>query len=142
MVRSSHGMPMIRHKKIKKTKAGEGSDSEQPEAVDGRSKRRWHPGTVALRDINYYQKKYHGPVLKKAPVKRLIREIGDDYKANMRWTTQALLAVHTAAEAYTTEILEKANTLSCDMGSKGLTIKALLALHRAQVSNGGIAKWR
>jgi len=138
---------MIRaHKKVKKPKAAaEGSDNEGEEAqegAEGRASRRWRPGTVAVRDIRYYQQKYHGHVLKKAPMKRLIREIGDDFKANIRWTTQALAAVHTAAEAYTTEILEKANTLSCDMGKKGLTIRAMLTLHRAQVRNGGIAKWR
>ena len=83
-------------------------------------KRRWRPGTVALREIRNYQKTTD-LLIPKAPFDRLVREAMQDlynnrtgrfYRFNLKavpptgWTAQALLAIQAAAEAYLVNMME------------------------------------
>ena len=71
-------------------------------------KHRWHPGTVALREIRRYQKSTE-PLIRRAPFRRLINEIlGEDMKST-RFQASAIDAIKEAAEAYLTNILQDSN---------------------------------
>nr|CAB3461127.1 unnamed protein product [Digitaria exilis] len=59
-------------------------------------KRRWRPGTVALREIRKLQKSIK-LAIPFAPFIRLVREISTDYSTEVtRWTPEALLAIQEA----------------------------------------------
>merc|ERR1711903_413095 len=62
---------------------------------------RYRPGTVALREIRKYQKSTE-LLIRKLPFQRLVREIAQDYKADLRFQSSAVLALQEASEAYLT----------------------------------------
>jgi histone H3 len=57
-----------------------------------RKPHRYRPGTVALREIRRYQKSTEN-LIKKAPFQRLVREIAQDFKADLRFQGGAVLAL-------------------------------------------------
>jgi histone H3 len=69
---------------------------------------RYRPGTVALREIRKYQKSTD-MLIRKLPFMRCVREIGQEFKADLRWQNTALACLQEAAEAYLTGVLEDAN---------------------------------
>ena len=73
-----------------------------------KAKRRFRPGTVALREIKKYQKATNF-MLAKAPFQRFIRAICDGIDGQLRFQSQALLALQEAAESYLTGLFEDAN---------------------------------
>merc|ERR1711881_568514 len=50
---------------------------------------RYRPGTVALREIRKYQKSTD-LLIRKAPFQRLVREIAQDFKTDVRFQSSAL----------------------------------------------------
>ena len=66
---------------------------------------RYRPGTVALREIRRYQKSVE-LLIPKLPFQRLVREIAQDFKPDLRFQASALLALQEAAEAYLTGLFE------------------------------------
>jgi histone H3 len=60
-------------------------------------KHRYRPGTVALREIRRFQKTTD-LLVKKMPFQRLVREIAQDFKSDLRFQTAALMALQEAAE--------------------------------------------
>merc|ERR1719265_301 len=70
-------------------------------------KRRFKPGTVALREIRKIQKG-SGLLLQKAPFQRLVRSDLGPLKQTCRFKRSALAAVQEAAEAYAVSTLEGA----------------------------------
>ena len=88
--------------------------------AEGQKKaRRYRPGTVALREIRRYQKSTD-LLLKKAPFQRLVREISQDYKADLRFQSSAVLALQEASEAYLVGLFEDTNL--CAIHAKRVTI--------------------
>ena len=69
---------------------------------------RYRPGTVALREIRKYQKSTE-VLIRKLPFSRLVREIGQDIKTDLRFQSSALGALQEAAEAYLVTIFEDSN---------------------------------
>jgi histone H3 len=53
---------------------------------------RWRPGTVALREIRKYQKSTE-LLIRKLPFQRLIREIAQDFKTDLRFAGTALMVL-------------------------------------------------
>lgn len=80
---------------------------------------RWRPGTVALREIRQYQKSTE-TLIKKLPFQRLVREIAQDYKRDLRFQSSALDALQQASEAYLVGLFEDTNL--CAIHSKRVTI--------------------
>jgi histone H3 len=80
---------------------------------------RYRPGTVALREIRRYQKSTD-LLIHKLPFQRLVREIAQDYKTDLRMQAGALMAIQEAAEAYLISILEDSNL--CAIHAKRVTI--------------------
>ena len=82
-------------------------------------KRRFRPGTVALREIKRYQKQTTN-LLPRAPFHRLVRYICHDIDGDLRFQAQALMALQEAAEAYLTGVFEDANL--CALHAKRMTL--------------------
>ncbi|PNH11520.1 histone H3 [Tetrabaena socialis] len=72
---------------------------------------RYRPGTVALREIRKYQKSTE-LLIRKLPFQRLVREIAQDFKTDLRFQSQAVLALQEAAEAYLVGLFEDTNLTS------------------------------
>ncbi len=70
--------------------------------------RRFRPGTVALREIKRYQRQTT-LLLAKAPFQRFIRAICEGIDAQLRFQSQALIALQEAAESYLTGLFEDSN---------------------------------
>lgn len=78
------------------------------------SKRRYKPGTVALREIRYYQKT-SDLLIRKLPFARLVKEVAQDFISlefadgvGLRWQSHAILALQEAAEAFLVHLFEDA----------------------------------
>ena len=80
---------------------------------------RFHPGTVAIREIRRYQKSTD-LLLRKLPFQRLAREVAQDCKDDVRFQASALIALQEAAEAYLVGLFEDANL--CALHAQRTTI--------------------
>ena len=69
---------------------------------------RYRPGTIALREIRKYQKSTD-LLLRKSAFQRLVREVAQEYKADLRFQSDALWALQEAAEAYLVSLFEDTN---------------------------------
>mmetsp|Transcript_40140 Transcript_40140/g.75108 ORF Transcript_40140/g.75108 Transcript_40140/m.75108 type:complete len:145 (-) Transcript_40140:117-551(-) len=86
---------------------------------EGQKKHRYRPGTLALREIRKYQKSTE-LLIRKLPFQRLIREIAQDINTDVRFQSQAVLALQEAAEAYLVGLFEDTNL--CAIHAKRVTI--------------------
>merc|ERR1739838_163453 len=80
---------------------------------------RFRPGTVALREIRKYQKSTD-LLIRKLPFQRLVREIATEQKGDLRFQSNAVLALQEAAEAYLVGMFEDTNL--CAIHAKRVTI--------------------
>jgi histone H3 len=80
---------------------------------------RFRPGTVALREIRRYQKSTE-LLIRKLPFQRLVREIAQDFKTDLRFQASAVMALQEAAEAYLVGLFEDSNL--CAIHAKRVTI--------------------
>ncbi|KAF8682775.1 protein heterodimerization [Rhizoctonia solani] len=80
-----------------------------PQTTGGVKKpHRFRPGTVALREIRRYQKSTE-LLIRKLPFQRLVREIAQDFKTDLRFQSSAVLALQEASEAYLVSLFEDTN---------------------------------
>ena len=82
--------------------------------------RRYRPGTVALREIRRFQKSTE-LLIRKLPFQRLVREIAQDFKTDLRFQSAAVGALQEAAEAYLVGLFADANL--CAIHAKRVTIQ-------------------
>ena len=80
---------------------------------------RYRPGTVALREIRRYQKSTK-LLIRKLPFQRLVRELAQDCKVDLRFQSTAMLALQEACEAYLVGLFEDTNL--CAIHAKRVTI--------------------
>jgi len=80
---------------------------------------RYLPGTVALREIRRYQKSTK-LLIRKLPFQRLVREIAQDFKTDLRFQSFAFMALQEASEAYLVGLFEDTNW--CVIHAKRVTI--------------------
>jgi len=80
---------------------------------------RYRPGTVALREIRRYQKSTD-LLIRKLPFQRLVREIAQNFKNDLRFQGSAILALQEASEAYLVSLFEDTNL--CAIHAKRVTI--------------------
>jgi histone H3 len=81
--------------------------------------RRYRPGSVALREIRRYQKSTD-LLIPKRPFQRVVREIAQGFKTDLRFQSSAVLALQEASEAYLVTLFEDANL--CAIHAKRITI--------------------
>ncbi|KAI9140325.1 histone-fold-containing protein [Paraphysoderma sedebokerense] len=115
------GALFIGKKAVLKT-AGASPDVTSPK------KKRYRPGTVALREIRQYQKST-SLLIRKLPFARLVREIAQEFlgsdeflgsNTGLRWQSSAMLALQEAAEAYLVHLFEDSNL--CAIHAKRVTL--------------------
>ena len=99
-------------------------------------KRRWRPGTAALREIRKFQKSAD-LIIPKAPFSRLVREILQDLQSGHhhkffsrnqarnvgRWSSQALLALQEATKSYLIDLMSDGQLLA--INARRITIKTI-----------------
>lgn len=69
---------------------------------------RYKPGTVALREIRRFQKSTE-LLIRKLPFQRLVREIAQDFKTDLRFQSSAIGALQESVEAYLVSLFEDTN---------------------------------
>ena len=79
-----------------------------PSAGGVKKPHRYRPGTVALREIRHYQKSTE-LLICKLPFQRLVREIAQDFKTDLRFQSAATGALQEASEAHLVDLFEDSN---------------------------------
>ena len=82
-------------------------------------------GIVALREIRRYQKSTE-LLIRRMPFQRLVREIAQDFKTDLRFQSSAVLALQEASEAYLVGLFEDTNL--CAIHAKRVTIMPKVTL--------------
>ncbi|PSS18707.1 hypothetical protein M430DRAFT_140190 [Amorphotheca resinae ATCC 22711] len=105
-----------------------------------RKKRRYKPGTVALKEIRKFQSSTD-LLLLKLPFSRLVREIALTLRPvgeGMRWQSQAIQALQEASEAFLVHLFEDTNL--CAIHAKRVTImqKDIQLARRIRGAWGGL----
>ena len=97
---------------------------------------RYRPGTVALREIRQYQKTTE-LLIRRLPFQRLVREVAQDFKPDLKFQSVALQALQEAAEAYLVSLFEDTNL--CAIHAKRVTIMAkdMQLARRLRGASGG-----
>ena len=80
---------------------------------------RFRPGVMALREIRHYQKS-SALLIRKLPFQRLVREITQDFKTDLRFQSAAILCLQEAAETYLVGLFEDTNL--CAIRARRVTI--------------------
>merc|ERR1712129_570707 len=107
--------------KSKSKKSSKRAKGEGPDIFDSPSKqkRRYRPGTKALREIRKYQQSTE-LLLRKLPFSRLVKEIATKYKRDLRFQASALMALQCATEAHLVSLFEDSNL--CCLHAKRVTV--------------------
>lgn len=94
--------------------------ANKPSPIE-KKKRKWKPGTVALREIRRYQRQTEA-IVPRAAFGRVVRDIAGEYAAKgaIRFQADSLDALQNAAEDYLVDIYKKAQTFA--LHSKRVTI--------------------
>nr|ADF58428.1 histone H3 [Oryza sativa Indica Group] len=103
----------------RKQKATKAARKSAPATGGVKKPHRFRPGTVALREIRKYQKSIKA-AHPQAPFQRLVREIAQDFKTDLRFQSSAVAALQEAAEAYLGGLFEDRNL--CAIHAKRVTI--------------------
>ena len=103
----------------RKQVASKSSSKRNIPVVDSKKIHRFRPGTVALREIRKYQKSTE-LLIRKLPFQRLVRELAQDFRNDLRFQSSAVLALQEASEAYLVGLFEDTNL--CAIHAKRVTI--------------------
>ena len=80
----------------------------------------FRPGTKALQEIRRYQKSTD-LLISKLPFQRLVKEIGQNYKQDLRFQSSAIMFLQEASEAYLVGLFEDMNL--CAIHAGRVTVK-------------------
>ena len=89
----------------RKQLATKAARKSQPATGGVKKPHRFRPGTVALREIRRFQKSTD-LLIRRLPFQRLVREIAQEFKSDLRFQTSAVQAIQEAAEAYLVGLFE------------------------------------
>ena len=81
-----------------------------------------HYALVALREIRRFQKSVD-LLIPLLPFQRLIREIAQDFKTDLRFQSGAILALQEAAEAFLVQLFESVNLCAIHRGRQTIAPK-------------------
>ena len=80
---------------------------------------RYRAGTLALQDIRHFQKT-SALLIRKLPFQRLVREIAQDFKTDLRFQSVAILCLQEVVEAYLVRLFDDVNL--CAIHARRVTI--------------------
>ncbi|XP_025152195.1 uncharacterized protein LOC102395477 [Bubalus bubalis] len=133
---SDHSLVMARTKQTARKSTGGKAPRKQlatkaarksaPATGGVKKPHRYRPGTVALREIRRYQKSTE-LLIRKLPFQRLVREIAQDFKTDLRFQSSAVMALQEACEAYLVGLFEDTNLVisAATMSGRGKGGKGL-----------------
>lgn len=111
--------------------------AEQKSSADGdevkkvRKPVRFKPGTQAMRDIKYLQRKYHGHLIPKSVIGRLVREtVG----TNFYLSRTALHIIHSEIEELAVEMFNKAGHIAYSHNKFTVLPKHLKLVFQSQMN--------
>jgi len=107
--------------KLPKKQAPQHKSSQKTASLtsDVKKVHRFKPGTVALREIRKFQKSTD-LLIRKLPFQRLVRELAQDFRNDLRFQSSAVLALQESSEAYLVNLFEDTNL--CAIHAKRVTI--------------------
>ncbi|QDS71599.1 histone H3.1 [Venturia effusa] len=105
----------------RKALASKAARKSAPSTGGVKKPHRYKPGTVALREIRRYQKSTE-LLIRKLPFQRLVREIAQDFKSDLRFQSSAIGALQESVEAYLVSLFEDTNL--CAIHAKRVTIQS------------------
>ena len=102
-------------------KKGKGKKTTEPTPEDIKKTKafRFHPGTVALREIKKYQKSCK-PLTARLPFERRVRKALSELDPEMRLKSVTIEAMREATEAYLVDLLQDSNL--CAIHAKRSTV--------------------
>jgi len=109
----------------RKALASKAARKSHPSTGGVKKPHRYKPGTVALREIRRYQKSTE-LLIRKLPFQRLVREIAQDFKSDLRFQSSAIGALQESVEAYLVSLFEDTNL--CAIHAKRVTIRKFFFL--------------
>ncbi|KAK0623456.1 histone H3-like centromeric protein cse-4 [Immersiella caudata] len=119
---SAAGRPSTAGPSGRKSGVARRSDVQPGDPIPRGKKRRYRPGTLALKEIRRYQNNTD-LLMAKLPFARLVREIALQFRPHneeMRWQSQAIQALQESAEAFLVHLFEDTNL--CAIHAKRVTI--------------------
>ena len=119
MARSKQAARRSRRDLLRRALATKQAKKAVPAMGGVKRSRRFHAGTVALREIRRYQKS-STMLIRKAPFSRLVREVAQDYKSDVRFQTAAIMCLQEAAETYMVKLFE--DSLLCSLHAQRVTL--------------------
>ncbi|ACO68551.1 histone H3 [Micromonas commoda] len=109
-----------KHQRKAKKPRKESSKVIDADGSQDRKRRRYKPGTLALKEIRKFQKSTE-LLIRKAPFCRLVREISNEVSPEpFRYTAESLLAIQEATEDFLVHLFEDCNL--CAIHAKRVTI--------------------
>ena len=120
------GSRLKKKKNTKGSKRRSRMDSDEPKE---KRKIRYHPGTVALREIKRYQK-HAKPLTAKSPFDRRVRNVIKAWDPEFRLRPASLEAMREATEAYLVEILSDSNLCAFHAGRQTVMLKDIVLAYR------------
>ena len=122
---------MTRTKPTSRKLTGDGEKNKKQTLGNVRRRRKFRPGTVALREIRKYQKSTE-LLIQKLPFQRLVREVFSQIYSTQtfRVTPQALLALQEASESFLIHMFEQSNLIAIHGKRVTLNVKDILLWRR------------
>ena len=121
-------------KSVKKSDKNAENRVKKEESV---KKRKFRPGTVALREIRRLQKSTDA-LTQRMPMKRLVRSITQDVSTasdDMRWTRAAMDTICKSAEMFLIELFSEANGMCVHRHRVTVTPKDIMTALRSNSKN-------
>ena len=123
-------------KRTKSRSGGKRAVRRRAQREGGPGKRRFHPGTVALREIRSMQRNTDH-VFSRAPFRRLIQEVVQDVGGeDMRVSGLASHAIQEAAESFLTAMLEESNLAALHANRTTIIPKDMRFVQRMHAGKG------
>jgi len=97
----------------------QGAGKTARKAVPVKKPHRYRTGTVALREIKRYQVSTE-LLLRGAPFMRLVREIAQEFKSDLRFSSESFSVLQAALEAFLVSRFENSNL--CAIHAKRVTV--------------------
>ena len=94
-------------------------------AIDPQGQGRFHavPQPIASIDLDQAPTKIPGPIFARTCTSRLVREIGQDFKCDLRFPKKTLDIIHAAMEAFLANLFQLAKTSATEHGRTTITVR-------------------
>lgn len=115
MARTKQTQPKRNKSGTEKLKVKAVADAAGGVGKHEKKKYRFKSGTVALREIKRFQKSVD-TLIPKMPLRRLIREVAQPYKEELRFSRTSMDALQEASESYLVQLFSDANNCAIQHG--------------------------